>query len=70
MKKAEEVFKDQDDVREAGREFAERERGKLKEADMIDRAEAKEKKKEKKRKRKEREREVCGTITRNQAKVT
>lgn len=58
MKSAQEVFKDQDDVKEAGRQFAEAERGKLKEADLVDRAVAKQKKQEKKRKRKEREREV------------
>ena len=59
MKTAEEVFKGDDDVREAGRRFADDERGKLREADVFDREVAKEKKKEKKRKRKEREREVC-----------
>lgn len=58
MKSAEEVFKGQDDAREAGRQFAQSERSKLLEADVLDRAEAKEKKQEKKRKRKEREREV------------
>lgn len=58
LKTAEEVFKGADDVKEAGRRFAEDERGRLKEADVRDREEAKEKKKEKKRKRKEREREV------------
>lgn len=62
MKTAEEVFKGKDDVKEAGRKFAEDERGKLREADVLDREEAKEKKKEKKRKRKEREREVCDTL--------
>jgi ATP-dependent RNA helicase DDX10/DBP4 len=64
MKSAEEVFKGKDDVRLAEKEFAEREGGKLKEADVLDRAEAKEKKKEKKRKRKEREREVWCTAGR------
>lgn len=63
MKTAEEVFKGKDDVKEAGRRFAEDERGKLREADVLDREEAKEKKKEKKRKRKEREREVCDTVS-------
>ena len=58
LKDTQEVFKDADEVMEAGRRFAESERGKLKEADVTDKAEAKEKKKEKKRKRKEREREV------------
>ena len=58
MKTAEEVFKSKDDVKEAGRRFAEDERGKLREADALDREVAKGKKKEKKRKRKEREREV------------
>ncbi|EKM57131.1 uncharacterized protein PHACADRAFT_119388 [Phanerochaete carnosa HHB-10118-sp] len=57
MKSAEEVFHGEDDVREAGKRFAEEERGKLREADVIDRVAAKEKKKEKKRKRKEREQE-------------
>ncbi|TBU45315.1 DEAD-domain-containing protein [Dichomitus squalens] len=57
LKDTQEVFKDADEVMEAGRRFAESERGKLKEADVADKAEAKEKKREKKRKRKERERE-------------
>ena len=52
------VFKDAADVLEAGRQFAEAERGKLLAADVTDKAEAKEKKREKKRKRKAREREV------------
>lgn len=46
-------------VKEAGRAFAESERGRMREADVRDKEEAKEKKKEKKRKRKEREHEVC-----------
>lgn len=58
MKSTEDVFKGADEVKEAGRQFAESERSKLKEADVQDKAEAKEKKKEKKRKRKERENEV------------
>ena len=58
MKSAEEVFKGADEVKEAGRKFAESERSRLKDADVLDKAEAKEKKREKKRKRKEREREV------------
>lgn len=58
MKSAEEIFKGEEDVRAAGRRFAEKERGRLKEADIKDKAEAKDKKREKKRKRKEREREV------------
>ncbi|EGN95755.1 hypothetical protein SERLA73DRAFT_186962 [Serpula lacrymans var. lacrymans S7.3] len=45
-------------AKEAGAQFAESQRGKLKEADVTDKMEAKEKKKEKKRKRKERERGV------------
>ncbi|KZT08099.1 DEAD-domain-containing protein [Laetiporus sulphureus 93-53] len=57
LKTADEVFKGVDDVKEAGRQFAEGARGKMKEADVRDREEAKEKKREKKRKRKERERE-------------
>lgn len=62
MKSAEEVFRGEDDVKEAGKRFAEEERGKMKEADVIDRVVAKEKKKEKKRKRKDREREVRLTM--------
>ena len=58
MKSAEEVFKGKEEAKEAGKRFAEDERGKLREADVHDREVAKEKKKEKKRKRKEREREV------------
>jgi len=45
---------------EAGKKFAESERGRLREVDEVDREEAKEKKKEKKRKRKEGEREENG----------
>lgn len=59
MQDADEVFKGPEDVRQAGRAFAETERGKLREADVWDKEEAKEKKREKTRKRKEREREVC-----------
>lgn len=61
MKDVDEVFgegREEGDVMEAGRRFMESERGKLREADLIDKEEAKEKKREKKRKRKEREREV------------
>ena len=58
MKSTEDVFGAQADVKEAGRQFAESERSKLREADVEDRALAKEKKREKKRKRKERERAV------------
>jgi len=43
---------------EVGREFAEKERNKLKELDILDKEEARDKKREKKRKRKERERAV------------
>lgn len=57
LKSAEEAFKE-DDVKAVAARFAEEERGKLKQADVVDRAVAKEKKKEKKRKRKERERAV------------
>ena len=53
----EDAFKDVDVV-QAGKEFAETEKGRLKEADVVDKQEAKAKKWEKKRKRKEREREV------------
>ena len=67
LKDAGEVFVGgKEEVMEAGRRFAESERGKLRAADVADKAEAKEKKREKKRKRKEREREVrpcffCGS---------
>ncbi|KZT64113.1 DEAD-domain-containing protein [Daedalea quercina L-15889] len=47
-------------VKEAGRTFMEGERGRMKEADIMDKEEAREKKREKKRKRKEREREEMG----------
>ncbi|KAJ7057159.1 P-loop containing nucleoside triphosphate hydrolase protein [Mycena amicta] len=47
-------------VKEAGEKFAEGERGKMKEATVLDKEEAREKKKEKKRKRKEREQEEAG----------
>lgn len=49
-----------DSVREAGRKFAEGERGRLKEADVLDKQLAKEKRQEKKRKRKEREKGLRG----------
>ncbi|KDQ56841.1 hypothetical protein JAAARDRAFT_131946 [Jaapia argillacea MUCL 33604] len=56
MQDVEEVFKGGvKEVMEAGKKFVEGERGKLKEADVMDKEEAKEKKREKKRKRKERE---------------
>ncbi|KAF9224850.1 DEAD-domain-containing protein [Gyrodon lividus] len=59
MVDAEEFYKHgMTSVKEAGRVFAEGEKGKLKDADVIDKQEAKEKKKEKKRKRKERERGI------------
>lgn len=61
MKDVDDVFgegKQDGDVKEAGKKFVESERGRLREADVRDKEEAKEKKKEKKRKRKEREREV------------
>lgn len=47
----------------AGRKFAENERGRLKDADVRDKEEAKEKKREKKRKRKDRERTVSGFVS-------
>ena len=50
------------DVKEAVRRFAEAEREKLKEADIVDKQVAKEKKMEKKRKRKERESAVSLSI--------
>lgn len=59
MADAEEFFKDgMEVVNEAGKKFAEDERGKMKKADVLDKEEAKEKKREKKRKRKEREKGV------------
>ncbi|KAI0059949.1 DEAD-domain-containing protein [Artomyces pyxidatus] len=60
MKDVDEVFGKAGEgaLLEAGRRFVESERGKLKEADLFDKEEAKEKKKEKKRKRKEREHEI------------
>ncbi|KAF9011962.1 P-loop containing nucleoside triphosphate hydrolase protein [Cyathus striatus] len=45
-------------VQEEGKKFAEGERGKMREADVVDKEEAKEKKREKKRKRKDREKAV------------
>ena len=57
MRDVDEEFKGKD-ILEAARDFAEDERGKLKQADMQDKQEAREKRKEKKRKRKERENEV------------
>ncbi|KAL5497874.1 DBP4 [Sanghuangporus vaninii] len=56
MREVEEEFKDRDAL-DVAKEFAEGERGKLKEADVEDKAQAKEKKREKKRKRKEKERQ-------------
>lgn len=58
MKSTEEVFRGGEDIKIVGKKFAEDERTKLREVDLVDKAEAKEKKKEKKRKRKEMEREV------------
>ncbi|TFY69593.1 hypothetical protein EVG20_g3085 [Dentipellis fragilis] len=62
MKDVDEVFRKEGagGVLEAGKKFVESERGKMQEADLLDKAEAKEKKKEKKRKRKEREQEEAG----------
>ena len=65
MKAPEEVFGEGGaegrTVKEAGKAFVENERGRMKEADVRDKEEAKEKKREKKRKRKDREREVRST---------
>lgn len=58
MKSTGEVFTGEDHVKREGKKFAEDERLKIREVDIVDKAEAKEKKREKKRKRKEREREV------------
>lgn len=44
-----------EEAKEAGKAFVEGEKGKLKDADVVDKMEAKDKKREKKRKRKERE---------------
>ncbi|KAL5478435.1 DBP4 [Sanghuangporus weigelae] len=60
MRGVEEEFKDRDAL-DVAKEFAEGERGKLKEADVEDKAQAKEKKREKKRKRKEKERQERAT---------
>lgn len=49
-------------AKEEGKKFAEEERGKMKLADVVDKAEARQKKKEKKRKRKERERMIGGDL--------
>ena len=49
-------------AKEEGKKFAEEERGKMKLADVVDKAEAREKKKEKKRKRKERENLMSGDM--------
>ena len=57
MHDAEEEFKGVD-VLEVGKEFAEGQRGKMKEVDVVDKEEAREKKREKKRKRKEKEKGV------------
>ncbi|KAL5520774.1 DBP4 [Sanghuangporus sanghuang] len=56
MREVEEEFKDRDAL-DVAKEFADGERGKLKDADVEDKALAKEKKREKKRKRKEKERQ-------------
>jgi ATP-dependent RNA helicase DDX10/DBP4 len=55
MADAEDLFKDGlESINQAGKKFAEGERGKMKETDAVDKEEAKERKREKKRKRKER----------------
>ncbi|PFH53473.1 hypothetical protein AMATHDRAFT_137554 [Amanita thiersii Skay4041] len=48
-----------DGIQEEGQKFAQGERAKMKDADVIDKQEAREKKREKKRKRKEKEHVVC-----------
>lgn len=67
--KAHEVYEMQDDkafrtgdALGEGKKFAESERERLREADILDKEVAKDKKREKKRKRKEREREVRYTV--------
>jgi hypothetical protein len=60
MEDADEFFKDgMEGAKQAGKQFAEGERGKIKERDVVDKEEAREKKREKKRKRKEKEKGVC-----------
>ena len=59
LKTTEETFRGADEVKEARMRHAEEEKARLRQVDVMDKAEAKDKKKEKKRKRKEREREVC-----------
>lgn len=61
LRDVEEEFKGKDVLKEA-EEYAEGEKGKLREADVEDKELAKEKKKEKKRKRKEREKTVSESI--------
>jgi ATP-dependent RNA helicase DDX10/DBP4 len=64
MADAEEFFKaGPEGIKDAGKKFAEGERGKLRVADVVDKEEAKEKKREKKRKRKEREMVVSQPFT-------
>lgn len=58
------AFKNQagGDVLGAGKAYVEEVRSKMQDADLLDKAEARDKKKEKKRKRKEREAEVCSVF--------
>jgi ATP-dependent RNA helicase DDX10/DBP4 len=59
MADTDEFYKDGlEAAKEAGKKFAEGERSKMKERDIVDKEEAREKKREKKRKRKEREKEA------------
>jgi ATP-dependent RNA helicase DDX10/DBP4 len=59
MDDAEEFFKDGlEGAKEAGKRFAEGERGKMRKADVVDKEQAKEKKNERKRKRKQKEKMV------------
>ncbi|KIM27811.1 hypothetical protein M408DRAFT_329759 [Serendipita vermifera MAFF 305830] len=58
MKASDELAKQGVDVMQLGKEFAEEQRGAMKEVDLVDKAVAKAKRKEKKRKQKERERDV------------
>ncbi|THH26515.1 hypothetical protein EUX98_g7671 [Antrodiella citrinella] len=60
LKTKEEVFGGADKVSEARKQHAEEERAKLRDVDVLDKAQAKDKKQEKKRKRKDREREGDG----------
>ena len=64
MANADQFYKDGiEGAKEAGKKFAEGERGRMKERDLVDKEEARGKKREKKRKRKEREKAVRLSIS-------